>query len=175
MMIWDRFRRLDSNKLQYLPKGCLDKIPKLTKIKLDKNPWHCDCQSIYLARFLREHFAKLWNGIATGGPVCLGPGNWHFMLYWQFNIFLPIWLQRLRGTWREGGNWNLTIEKIAIKSFSQTMSNVGQRFTIRSSLLRTVACDGEFIAKASNKTASIWCHRNHWAINWWDQKGEKCH
>lgn len=76
-MICDRFRRLDSNKLQYLPEGCLDKIPKLTKIKLDKNPWHCVCESIYLARFLREHFAKLWNGIA-GGPVCLGPGKRHF-------------------------------------------------------------------------------------------------
>lgn len=73
-MICDCFRRLDSNKLQYLPKDCLDKIPQLTKIKLDKNPWHCDCQAIYLARFLREHYTKLWNGIA-GGPICLGPGE----------------------------------------------------------------------------------------------------
>ncbi|KAG5682188.1 hypothetical protein PVAND_011556 [Polypedilum vanderplanki] len=67
--------RLDSNKLQFLPQNCLDKIPKLTKIKLDKNPWHCDCQSIYLARFLREHYKKLWNGVAGGNLVCLGPGE----------------------------------------------------------------------------------------------------
>lgn len=34
-----RHRRLDSNKLQHLPKDCLNKLPKLMKIKLDKNPW----------------------------------------------------------------------------------------------------------------------------------------
>jgi hypothetical protein len=74
ILFYIHFRRLDSNKLQYLPKDCLDKIPKLMKIKLDKNPWHCDCNAIYLARFLREHHAKLWNGIG-GVPICLGPGN----------------------------------------------------------------------------------------------------
>lgn len=34
---------------------------------------HCDCDTIYLARFLREHFKKLWNGMG-GVPICLGPG-----------------------------------------------------------------------------------------------------
>lgn len=43
-------RRLDSNKLQFLPNGCLEHSPRLVAVKLDKNPWHCDCKAIYLAR-----------------------------------------------------------------------------------------------------------------------------
>jgi hypothetical protein len=56
------------------------------KIKLDKNPWHCDCHSVYLARFLREHFTKLWNGIG-GGPICLGPGKLDFRVGFRTNDF----------------------------------------------------------------------------------------
>lgn len=41
-------RRLDSNKLQHLPKNCLDKLGKLMKIKLDKNPWVMTAYLLYL-------------------------------------------------------------------------------------------------------------------------------
>lgn len=46
-------------------------MPKLLAVKLDKNPWHCDCRSIYLARWLREYGTRLWDG----NPLCLGPGE----------------------------------------------------------------------------------------------------
>lgn len=42
------FRRLESNKLTYLPYGCLDNNSQLTAVKLDKNQWHCDCDIKYL-------------------------------------------------------------------------------------------------------------------------------
>lgn len=40
-------------------------------VKLDKNPWHCDCRAIYLARWLRSSIHKLWDG----EPKCRGPGD----------------------------------------------------------------------------------------------------
>lgn len=63
-------RRLDSNKLMFMPPGCLDG-PNLRAVKLDKNPWHCDCRAIYLARWLRLSMHKLWDG----EPTCRGPGD----------------------------------------------------------------------------------------------------
>lgn len=64
-------RRIDSNKLQSLPTGCLEHLPKLVAVKLEKNPWHCDCRALYLARWLRASPHKLWDGQA----VCRGPGD----------------------------------------------------------------------------------------------------
>ncbi|XP_063698143.1 leucine-rich repeat-containing protein 15 [Culicoides brevitarsis] len=63
--------RLDSNKLMFLPSKSLDHNPKLLSVKLGKNPWHCDCRAIYLARWLRVNGTKLWDG----EPTCRGPGE----------------------------------------------------------------------------------------------------
>ncbi|XP_023305923.2 carboxypeptidase N subunit 2 isoform X1 [Lucilia cuprina] len=63
--------RIDSNKLQYLPHGSFVDLQKLISVKLDKNPWHCDCRALYLARWIREHSSKLWDG----APMCRGPGD----------------------------------------------------------------------------------------------------
>ena len=46
-------------------------LHKLISVKLDKNPWHCDCRALYLARWIRQHTAKLWDG----APMCRGPGD----------------------------------------------------------------------------------------------------
>uniref|UniRef100_A0A1B0AI55 LRRCT domain-containing protein n=1 Tax=Glossina pallidipes TaxID=7398 RepID=A0A1B0AI55_GLOPL len=63
--------RIDSNKLQYLPRGAFADLSKLLAVKLDKNPWHCDCRALYLARWIREFSTKLWDG----QPKCRGPGD----------------------------------------------------------------------------------------------------
>ncbi|KAM7357010.1 uncharacterized protein ACRADG_002539 [Cochliomyia hominivorax] len=61
--------RIDSNKLQYLPHGSFAHLHKLISVKLDKNPWYCDCRALYLARWIREHNSKLWDT----APLCHGP------------------------------------------------------------------------------------------------------
>ena len=43
-------RQVDSNKFQYLPEGCLEYLRDLESIKLAKNPWHCDCSVLYVAK-----------------------------------------------------------------------------------------------------------------------------
>ncbi|XP_059612956.1 SLIT and NTRK-like protein 6 [Phlebotomus argentipes] len=53
--------RLDWNDLLFLPQGCLDMIPRLSAVKLQENPWHCDCRMIYLARWLRSSASHAWN------------------------------------------------------------------------------------------------------------------
>lgn len=65
-------RRIDSNKLQYLQNGALRGLKKLKAVKLDKNPWHCDCRVLYLARWIREFSEKLWDGQMA---MCRGPGD----------------------------------------------------------------------------------------------------
>lgn len=57
--------------MQFLPKNAFDELHKLVAVKLDKNPWHCDCQALYLARWIREFVQKLWDG----QPKCRGPGD----------------------------------------------------------------------------------------------------
>ncbi|XP_017139384.1 platelet glycoprotein V isoform X2 [Drosophila miranda] len=64
--------RIDSNKLMFLPSGALHGLDKLVAVKLDKNPWHCDCRALYLARWIREFVLKLWDGQQ---PMCRGPGD----------------------------------------------------------------------------------------------------
>lgn len=64
--------RIDSNKLMYLPHGALHGLNQLVAVKLDKNPWHCDCRALYLARWIREFVVKLWDGQQ---PMCRGPGD----------------------------------------------------------------------------------------------------
>ncbi|KAL7734253.1 hypothetical protein ACLKA6_011920 [Drosophila palustris] len=64
--------RIDSNKLMFLPHGALHGLDKLVAVKLDKNPWHCDCRALYLARWIREFVVKLWDGQQ---PMCRGPGD----------------------------------------------------------------------------------------------------
>nr|XP_036214823.1 peroxidasin homolog isoform X4 [Bactrocera oleae]XP_036214824.1 peroxidasin homolog isoform X4 [Bactrocera oleae] len=64
--------RIDSNKLQYLQNGAFSSLKKLVAVKLDKNPWHCDCKVLYLARWIREFSGKLWDGQVA---VCRGHGS----------------------------------------------------------------------------------------------------
>ncbi|XP_067648049.1 leucine-rich repeat-containing protein 15-like [Eurosta solidaginis] len=64
--------RIDSNKLLYLENGALHDLRKLVAVKLDKNPWHCDCHVLYLARWIREFAYKLWDGQMA---ICQGPGS----------------------------------------------------------------------------------------------------
>lgn len=158
-MICDCFRRLDSNKLQYLPNNCLNKIPKLLKIKLDKNPWHCDCHSVYLARFLREHFAKLWNGIA-GGPICLGPGKWDFHAQLAVNDVVFSRLGELGGK-----QVKLTF---SVMNFNVDFVKIFSTFPCR----RSVCC-GSTIFATANGTPWWICRRdcpsNTKFPTWWKQ------
>lgn len=62
--------RLDSNKLKFLPNGCLDNLRHLVAVKLEKNPWHCDCRALYLARWLRVAGSHITDGAS---PTCRGP------------------------------------------------------------------------------------------------------
>ncbi|XP_031346602.1 carboxypeptidase N subunit 2-like isoform X2 [Photinus pyralis] len=63
--------RLDSNSFLYLPMKSLDYLQKLTAIKLTKNPWHCDCNTLYLSTWINENSNKLWDS----QPTCKGPGE----------------------------------------------------------------------------------------------------
>lgn len=58
--------------MKFLPNACLDNKTHLSSIKLDKNPWHCDCRALYLARWLRQAGAHLTDG---NTPTCRGPGS----------------------------------------------------------------------------------------------------
>lgn len=168
-MLRDCSRRLDSNKLQYLPSNCLNKIPKLMKIKLDKNPWHCDCHSVYLARFLREHFAKLWNGIA-GGPICLGPGKMRFSCYFDGEWCFPF---SFRWTGRQTGEIDLFLSQQTLKIWIFLVA--GQRVAVWSSLLRSMALDGELVAEAAHQTADFRRDGNDRSVAGQHRRAEKQH
>ncbi|KAK5645623.1 hypothetical protein RI129_004087 [Pyrocoelia pectoralis] len=63
--------RLDSNSFLFLPMKSLDYLNKLNAIKLTKNPWHCDCNTLYLSAWINENLQKLWDS----QPTCKGPGE----------------------------------------------------------------------------------------------------
>ncbi|BES99714.1 LRRCT [Nesidiocoris tenuis] len=63
--------QLDSNKLMSIPEKMLSFLTSLTAIKLTKNPWHCDCNILYLSRWVGRHSDKVWPSL----PRCLGPGE----------------------------------------------------------------------------------------------------
>lgn len=57
--LWLVCRQLDSNKLRFLSVNCFEPLTKLVSVKLAKNPWHCDCNILYLARWVS------WNKYPT--------------------------------------------------------------------------------------------------------------
>lgn len=86
-------RQLESNDLSFLPAGSMDAVSAIQQLRLNRNPWHCDCRASYVASWLRRRFASYANltdpsqiqrALAvTGnwgiwefgaGAVCQGPG-----------------------------------------------------------------------------------------------------
>lgn len=49
--------QIDSNKFQYLPPKIFDPLTQLQSVKLGKNPWHCDCNILYLSMY--DNYKKL--------------------------------------------------------------------------------------------------------------------
>ncbi|XP_068127675.1 platelet glycoprotein Ib beta chain [Hyperolius riggenbachi] len=45
--------RLDQNSLTSIPNGLLDRLPELREVHLQHNPWHCDCEILYLRSWLQ--------------------------------------------------------------------------------------------------------------------------
>ncbi|KAG8455930.1 hypothetical protein GDO86_001938 [Hymenochirus boettgeri] len=50
--------RLSQNNLNYIPNGLLDQLPQLKTVYLQHNPWHCDCDIIYLRSWLQGQQEK---------------------------------------------------------------------------------------------------------------------
>jgi len=87
------FRRLESNELSFLPVGSMDAVFAIQQVRLDQNPWHCDCRASYVVSWLRRRFASFANLTSTlqmrkaltvtsnwsvwefgAGATCSGPG-----------------------------------------------------------------------------------------------------
>ncbi|XP_072271767.1 platelet glycoprotein Ib beta chain isoform X2 [Pyxicephalus adspersus] len=45
--------RLEQNNLNSIPNGVLDRLPNLREVYLKHNPWHCDCNILYLRSWLQ--------------------------------------------------------------------------------------------------------------------------
>ncbi|KAM5193772.1 platelet glycoprotein Ib beta chain [Mantella aurantiaca] len=45
--------RLEKNNLNSIPNGLLDRLPNLREVYLKHNPWHCDCNILYLRSWLQ--------------------------------------------------------------------------------------------------------------------------
>uniref|UniRef100_UPI00358F48B9 platelet glycoprotein IX n=1 Tax=Myxine glutinosa TaxID=7769 RepID=UPI00358F48B9 len=56
--------------LTYLPNGALDRLHHLEEVDFHKNPWHCDCNIIYLRQWLEDNMA-----ISKGHPTCGTPNK----------------------------------------------------------------------------------------------------
>lgn len=93
LQLYVSFRQLESNELSFLPAGSMDAISAIPQVRLNRNPWHCDCHASYIASWLRRRFASFANLTAplqiqraltiTGnwsiwefgaGAICSGPG-----------------------------------------------------------------------------------------------------
>ncbi|XP_053309224.1 platelet glycoprotein Ib beta chain [Spea bombifrons] len=48
-----RVIRLNQNNLDSIPNGLLDRLPELREVYLQQNPWHCDCNILYLRSWLQ--------------------------------------------------------------------------------------------------------------------------
>ncbi|KAM8961159.1 platelet glycoprotein Ib beta chain isoform 2-T2 [Pelodytes ibericus] len=48
-----RVIRLIQNNLNSIPNGLLDRLPDLQEVHLQQNPWHCDCNILYLRSWLQ--------------------------------------------------------------------------------------------------------------------------
>lgn len=83
------FRLLEANYLSYLPAKILDGLLTIRQLRLERNPWHCDCSAAYLATWLQRRYLTITNSSSIGeinigdnskswefgaGVICRGPG-----------------------------------------------------------------------------------------------------
>ncbi|KAE8634767.1 hypothetical protein XENTR_v10002430 [Xenopus tropicalis] len=60
---------LNQNNLAYIPNGLLDRLPQLRQVNLQQNPWHCDCDILYLRGWLQGQQNKpLYRDITCASP-----------------------------------------------------------------------------------------------------------
>ncbi|KAG9487513.1 hypothetical protein GDO78_007394 [Eleutherodactylus coqui] len=61
--------RLEHNNLLSIPNGILDHLPNLREIYLKHNPWHCDCEILYLHSWLQGQQKKgLYRDVTCATP-----------------------------------------------------------------------------------------------------------
>lgn len=64
--------RLDKNKLNSIPSGLLDRLPNLREVHLKHNPWHCDCDILYLRSWLQSQQKRsLYRDVICESPESL--------------------------------------------------------------------------------------------------------
>ncbi|KAM9330860.1 platelet glycoprotein Ib beta chain [Gastrophryne carolinensis] len=64
--------RLDQNNLKSIPNGVLDRLPELREVYLQHNPWHCDCDILYLRSWLQgQQKRSLYRDIICASPELL--------------------------------------------------------------------------------------------------------
>lgn len=61
--------RLDQNNLKSIPNGLLDHLPNLREVYLKHNPWHCDCNILYLRSWLQaQQKRSLYRDVTCESP-----------------------------------------------------------------------------------------------------------
>ncbi|XP_075710444.1 platelet glycoprotein Ib beta chain [Rhinoderma darwinii] len=61
--------RLDQNNLLSITNGLLDQLPNLREVYLKHNPWHCDCDILYLRSWLQGQQGKgLYRDVTCASP-----------------------------------------------------------------------------------------------------------
>ncbi|XP_077317790.1 platelet glycoprotein Ib beta chain [Lithobates pipiens] len=64
--------RLDNNKLNSIASGLLDRLPNLREVHLKHNPWHCDCDILYLRSWLQaQQKRSLYRDVICESPESL--------------------------------------------------------------------------------------------------------
>ncbi|XP_018412476.1 PREDICTED: platelet glycoprotein Ib beta chain [Nanorana parkeri] len=64
--------RLDQNNLNSIPNGLLDRLPNLREVHLKHNPWHCDCNILYLRSWLQaQQKRSLYRNVICESPESL--------------------------------------------------------------------------------------------------------
>ncbi|EGW14961.1 Leucine-rich repeat-containing protein 38 [Cricetulus griseus] len=58
---------LNDNNLRSLNVATLDALPALRTVRLDGNPWLCDCDFAHLFSWIQENASKLPKGEPEGG------------------------------------------------------------------------------------------------------------
>lgn len=86
---------LERNALSTLKVGALSQLPSLRVVRLEGNPWVCNCNFANLFVWLMENSHKLPNGESQHGarllPMCLTQIKWmqarHTALSWQIHCY----------------------------------------------------------------------------------------